>query len=255
MCDLLQLHSWQQIPGLMHAFTGRRGGISQAYDKDECNLGFTPDDDPAAVRANRAALLTQLGGTELTMVHQIHSATVLRAAPGFGQGLAEADGLITNEPGLLLAVLAADCVPVLIVDPICRTAGAFHAGWRGTAAGIVRTGIAALQAEFYSRPGDLLVAIGPSIGPCCYTVGTDLQQHFASDLFTQRDGNTYLSLWEANRRQALEMGVPASQITLMAQCTACSIQPDQSRRFFSHRADAGRTGRGAGIIGWRPLSA
>ncbi len=255
MCDLLQLQSWQQIPGLLHGFTGRAGGLSQAYGKDECNLGFTPDDDPAAVRANRAALLAELGGTELAMVRQIHSATVLRAGPGFGQGLAEADGIITNEPGLLLAVQAADCVPVLVADPIRRTAGAFHAGWRGTAAGIIRTGIAAMQADFASRPEDLLVAIGPSIGPCCYAVGGDLQPHFAPDLFTDRNGNTFLDLWEANRRQALEMGVPPTQITLAAQCTACTLRPDQSRRYFSHRADAARTGRGAGIIGWKPLPA
>ena len=260
MADLLQIREWDGIAGLLHGFTSRAGGVSQAYGTDECNLGLTREDDPSAVWSNRAALLAQLGGSELAMARQVHSAIVLHAGRGFGQGLVDADGIITDQPGVLLTVQAADCVPILVADPRLRAAGAFHAGWRGTAAGILRVGIAAMAAEFGSRPEDLLVAIGPSVGPCCYAVGGDVMQNFAMDLFDHRDGNTFLNLWEANQRQALKMGVPLTHIAVAAQCTACARNPEPSahtgaRQYFSHRADAGRTGRQVGLIGWHPNSA
>jgi YfiH family protein len=200
-------------------------------------------------------------GEEIALVRQIHSADVRVVRPGErmtqedGRARHEADGLITDAPGVMLGVQAADCVPVLVADPKCKTSGAFHAGWRGTAAGIVSKGIAAMQREFGSRPDDLVVAIGPSIGRCCYAVGNELFQEFTArfacgrELFEERDGRLYLDLWEANRRQAVQAGVDPSRITVVGECTSCA-RAGGGRKYFSHRAEAGRTGRGMGLVGW-----
>lgn len=267
--ELARATGWAQIRGLRHGFSRRAGGVSEAYcagRNGELNLGLTAEDDPARVRENRARLLRAVGGRdwrggEIALVRQIHSAEVRvvaageRMADADGKALHEADGLITAARGVMLGVQAADCVPVLVADVRRRTAGAFHAGWRGTAAGIVGKGLAAMRQEFGSDSEDLLVAVGPAIGPCCYAVGGELVETFSrrfgygQDLFQERQGSVYLDLWEANRRQALEAGVPAAQITVVGECTAC-FRVGGERAYFSHRANKGRTGRGMGLVGW-----
>ncbi len=257
--DLVQVEAWAGVEGLRHGFTGRRGGLSECYGDfalgagelgGELNLGFTKEDEAEAVRGNRAAVLAAVGGDEMAMVKQVHSARVVRVGKGFGQGLVEADGMVTDEAGVLLAVQAADCVPVIVADRRLRAAGAFHAGWRGTAAGIVRVGIEAMVREFGCRVEDLWVAVGPSIGACCYEVGGEVLGAFDASLFEERGGRVYLDLWEANRGQAVAMGVPEGQVWVAGECTRCSRVEGGGRRYFSHRGDAGRTGRGVGCVGW-----
>ena len=256
--ELVRVEAWEGLEGLRHGFTRRHGGASEAYGPGELNLGFTVEDKAERVRANRAAVVEALGGSpglSLALVRQIHSGRVRRVKAGEkmlgddGRALYEGDGLISDAAGMLLGVQAADCVPVLAVDARLRVAGAFHAGWRGTVVRIVEQGIRAMQAEFGSRPEEMMVAIGPSIGACCYAVGGELMGQFAGDLFEKRAGKMYLDLWEANRRQALAAGVLAERITVMGECTSCS-DADGERRYFSHRAEVGRTGRGMGLVGW-----
>jgi YfiH family protein len=267
--QLVRADGWDKIQGLRHGFSGRAGGVSEVYSaggNGELNLGFTAEDDAARVRENRARVLRAVGGEawrweEIALVRQIHSAEVRVVSAGErltdaeGRARYEGDGLITAALGVMLGVQAADCVPVLVADVRRRTAGAFHAGWRGTAAGIVRVGIAAMRREFGSEPQDLMVAIGPSIGQCCYAVGGELADAFAGafaygrELFEERGGKVYLDLWEANRRQALEAGVAPERITVVGECTAC-CRVGGERAYFSHRADAGRTGRGMGLVAW-----
>jgi polyphenol oxidase len=189
--------------------------------------------------------------------------------------LLSGDGLVTDVPRLMLAVQTADCLPVLLVDTRRKAVGAFHAGWRGTLARIVEKGVGAMRLHFGSEPENLGAAIGPGIGPCCYTVGEEVREQFcaqfayASELFrevTESDpvrehypllfmtarppghsdaGRTlYLDLREANRRQLLAAGLRPESITALDLCTAC-----RTDLFFSHRAEKAVTGRQMGIIG------
>ncbi len=163
--------------------------------------------------------------------------------------------MLTALPEVLLAVQTADCVPVLIADTKNRVVAAFHAGWRGTVARIVEHGVGTMRTEYGSHPNDLIAAIGPSIGPCCYAVGEQLLQEFgdafayAPELFRSSARELKLDLWEANRRQLVGAGLAPERITTVEQCTACTYEADGRRRFFSHRAEAGFTGRMMSLVG------
>jgi YfiH family protein len=183
----------------------------------------------------------------------------------------EGDGLITDLPRVLIAVGTADCVPVLVADTSKKVVAAFHAGWRGTVSRIVETGIARLQESYGSRTEDLVAAVGPSIGPCCYSVGNEVVAEFASK-FTYADqlfrtvstpepwrtdaapnppseDRLHLDLWEANRRQLLHAGLADAQITVLAACTACSRGSQGELQYFSHRGEHGVAGRMLSVVG------
>jgi YfiH family protein len=174
-----------------------------------------------------------------------------------GKAVLEGDGLITDVPGVLLGVGTADCVPVLVVDVTKRVVAAFHAGWRGTVARIVERGIAMMQEEYGSQSLDMVAAVGPSIGPCCYTVGEEVwsefgrQFRYAKELFVRPadSGEVRLNLWEANRRQLLDAGVPEVSIAIMGECTACARNQSGALRYFSHRAEHGIAGRMLNVVG------
>mgnify|MGYP005811469847 CR=1 FL=1 len=278
---LLRADGFERLPWLMHAFTTRTGGVSQGYGGSALNLGYTKHDTHAAVDENRATLLRDVGalsrdGTPwpLVRLRQVHSDLIHRIDAPPPQ-LLTGDGLITRTPGLLLAVQSADCFPVLIVDTKRKAVGAFHAGWRGTVARIVEKGVGAMRLHFGSQPENLHAALGPGIGPCCYSVGEEVRDRFraqfayADDLFREviesdpvhekypllfltarAPGHSdvgrvlYLDLRKANRRQLLDAGVPPANITVLNFCTAC-----RKHLFFSHRAEKGVTGRQMGIVG------
>ncbi len=274
-------------PWLWNGFSTRQGGASRAYCAEgtpgEVNLGFTADDDRQAVSTNRRLLAEAVTGsadTPLVTIRQIHS-NVLVLASGNDvdrERLRKADGIMTDEPGLLLAVQTADCIPVLVADRKRRAVAAFHAGWRGTVQRIVETGIGRMRLEFGSQPEDLIAAIGPGIGACCYSVGEELFSSFQSqfdytaDLFhevydsdpirtrypmlflTQRapghspiGPSLHLDLVEANRRQLLAAGLRPKAIQSIGGCTSCD-----SELFFSHRASHGHAGRMMSVIGIKP---
>jgi YfiH family protein len=138
----------------------------------------------------------------------------------------------------------ADCVPVLLADPETGAVAAVHAGWRGTLARAAAEGVRALRREAGAAPERLLAAVGPSIGPCCYEVSPELAARFRAELgpVVREDGGVRLDLWAANRRVLEEAGLPAARIEVLGLCTACD------GRFFSHRRDAGRTGRQVAFI-------
>ena len=267
---MIRIAAWQNSPWLLHGFTERRGGASTAYgaapEDGDLNLGFTAANDPERVRRNRATAVRAITGDDtgaaLVTAHQVHGTHVeligsesaaLWQAPA-GRSTLQADGLMTDAPNLLLGVQAADCTPVLVADTRLRVVAAFHAGWRGTVAAIVEQGVGRLRAEFGSAPGDLTAAIGPAIGTCCYAVGEEVETRFravfpyAAQLLARHGEATHLDLAEANRRQLLAAGLAPERIFLTGLCTACA-QLDGRRRFFSHRAEHGHTGRAMGIIG------
>lgn len=280
---------WLPIPGwdlnwLWSGFSTRKGGTSRAYCVDaapgELNLGFTAADDRNAVNANRRLLAEAVSGeanTPLVLVRQFHSNLVVRATSrdAAREKPCKADGVITNQPGLLLGVQVADCIPVLVADKKRRVVGAFHAGWRGTVKRIVELGVGRMRLEFGSRPQDLVAAIGPGIGQCCYSVGEEVVSEFVSQFnyadalfrevydsdpvrqkypmlfLTQRapghsdiGPQTHLDLVEANRRQLIAAGVKAKAISIVGGCTSC-----QPELFYSHRGSRGHAGRLMGVIG------
>ena len=269
MSGVERVPAWGSYAWLRHGFSTRDGGVSTVYGGGSLNLGWTKDDDPALVTENRRRFLAacQEGSPfQAVTVRQVHSASIrtIREEDGVfeeklqtadGKAVLEGDGAVTNLPGVMLGVQTADCVPVLIADVSKRAVAAIHAGWRGTVARIVEQGIATMREEYGSRPEDLVAAVGPSIGACCYAVGQEVRSEFGSlfgyadALFRTMDGGQMrLDLWEANRRQLLDAGVPADKVTVIGECTACALSHGE-RKYFSHRAEHGFTGRMMSVIG------
>jgi len=266
--NIVRVPSWSEFEWLRHGFSTRVGGFSTVYTgaapAGELNLGFTKEDDPEMVAANRTLFLRAVGGEaarEMVTVRQVHGAEVKRVAANEvglrtlgGRAVVEADGLISDAPGIMLAIQVADCVPVLVADVKLRVVAGFHAGWRGTAAGIVEQGIARMVDEFGCSLTDLVGAVGPSIGACCYTVGEEVRTKFgarygyAAELFSEGEDGTHVDLAEANRRQLVGAGLRADRVTVVGECTACT-RMDGRRKYFSHRAERGLTGRSMGMIG------
>jgi YfiH family protein len=287
--EWLPVPAWKRIPWLWHGFSTRRGGASRAYCLEdapgELNLGFTPEDHRANVLRNRALLVQAVTGnpaTPLATVRQIHSSIIALPGPDCAhtppsQPLAKADGLITGEPGILLGIQTADCIPVLVADRRRRVVAAFHAGWRGTVKRIVENGIGRMRLQFSSRPEDLVAAIGPGNLVCCYEVGEDVLSEFESQFtyaralfrevytsdpvrtkypmlfMSQRaPGHSHLGpslhvdLVEANRRQLLAAGLNPEAIQVVGACTQCHPE-----LFFSHRGSRGCCGRMLSVIGVR----
>jgi len=282
--NLVQVAAWNSLPWLRHGFSTRFGGVSTVYrepqdgaGQGDLNLGWTKEDEPANIAENRRRLIAAVTGsatnTSLITVRQVHSADSLvvqkmAVQPPYafvgteGKAILEADGLMTGAAGILLGIQTADCVPVFVVDTRLHVVANFHAGWRGTAARIVEHGVAKMVAEFGSRPEDLVAAIGPSIGACCYSVGKEVHQTFTNrfaygeTLFSRAPDSAsplHLDLWEANRRQLLDSGIAAARVTLVGECTGCSGLPGP-RRYFSHRCEHGFTGRMLNVIGIGPAS-
>jgi polyphenol oxidase len=163
----------------------------------------------------------------------------------------KSDAVVSDVPGLHFFLTFADCVPLLFYDSRRGAVGAAHAGWRGAASGMAAEVVRSMQENFQTDPKDLLVAIGPSIGPCCYSVGNHVIEEFrSSGLFpatAHPDGRTHLDLWETNRMQLLACGVGGDRIENMKICTSCGTSD-----FYSHRGEGGRTGRFALCLGKRP---
>ncbi len=172
----------------------------------------------------------------LTTLKQIHSGIALVAdrAGCLGKG----DALIADRPGAWLAVRTADCLPILLVDPVRRAVAAIHAGWRGTVAGVAQATVRGMQERFGTRTEDLMAAIGPGIGACCYEVGPEVAVHFGLS------GGAKVDLAKANLGQLVTCGIPESLIFCASLCTACD--PAQ---FHSHRRDRAMAGRMLSAIG------
>jgi polyphenol oxidase len=228
---------WEDAPGPYEvAFSTREGGVSEG-PYASLNLGRATADEPERVNENRRRLCAEVGAEPgaLAMNYQHHSADVLRARAG-SRG-ARGDGIWTEERGLPVLALAADCLPIALA----RTNGSepglalLHAGWRGLLEGIVPAGISALGGRAVAA------AVGPAIGPCCYAVGENVAERFrrAFGPGLYRDGR--LDLWTAAER-ALR-AADCVRVDRVDLCTACS-----PARFFSHRRDEGLTGR-QGVIG------
>jgi YfiH family protein len=213
-------------------------------------------DDPVAVIERRERLLEKLGLSldNLVVMEQVHGANINivsksekgRGAREMATAIPATDALITREPGIILIVSVADCFPVFIHDPATPAIGLAHAGWRGALAGIAGKTLQAMKAEFGSRVEDCRVLIGPGIGPCCFRVGSELEEEFAAhfpEAVSRRSDDTYIDLPQVIIQPLIKSGVALQQIFGSSECTSCL-----SERYFSHRAEDGRCGRMMGIL-------
>jgi YfiH family protein len=250
------------LSALSHCVTTRTGGVS-CGPYASLNLGYSTDDDEDVVAANRDIVSAEMGidpgnlavaflrhGTDVAVFKQGQPrkwpGQDLPVRPGSTrtQRAFTADAVISDVPRLHFLFTFADCVPLLFLDSVLGAMGAAHAGWRGTAAGMARTVVGAMAQEFGSRPENIRVGIGPSIGPCCYRVGPDVPAAFhASGNRPVMDGNR-LDLWTSTVAQLEDAGVHAMEVSRL--CTSCNTD-----RFFSHRRENGITGRFALVAGLR----
>ncbi len=281
--DVLRADSLSRIPWLVHGFSTRAGGFSKPYGGRALNLGFTAHDSRIAVERNRQAFAAALEKKKreskprpIVTLRQIHS-DLIHCVSAVPEKPLAGDGLVTSTPAILLAVLTADCLPIIVADTKRHAVGVFHAGWRGTVKRIAEKGVGEMRRHFGSRPGDLKAVIGPGIRGCCYQVGTEVRAAFESQfsygsslfrvtketdeihekyplffLTSRAPGHSelpeqiFLDLAEANRRQLLDAGVPAKNISEIPLCTAC-----RTDILFSHRAEHGVTGRMMAVAGVR----
>jgi hypothetical protein len=271
---ILQSAELNKLPWLIHGFSTRPGGVSDLHGEKVLNLGFTDWDTRENVLENRRRFQSALGAKNLQLapLKQIHS-DVIRLFSAADEQPCKGDASITNRPGLLLAAQTADCVPILLVDPQKRAVAAVHAGWRGTLRRIVMKTIGQMQMQFGSKPANLLAAIGPAIGGCCYEVGTEIAADFLTqfaaapewfDEFRTGDepnpvqwlnqmppghqpppANLLLDLKKANRAQLLYAGLRPQNIFVSDLCTAC-----RRDLLFSYRQEQ-QTGRLISAIGLR----
>jgi purine-nucleoside/S-methyl-5'-thioadenosine phosphorylase / adenosine deaminase len=283
---ILKSESLISVPWLIHGFSTRSAGFSRVYGGNTLNLGFTKQDSRNAVERNRQAFLQQLGAGRdkkawpLITLRQIHS-DLIHCVSDLPEQTLVGDGLITRTPNLLLAIQTADCLPVILVDAKQKSAGVFHAGWRGTVKRIVEKGVGEMRRYFGTLPRNIKAVIGPGVHACCYEVGSEVRQQFesqfsyAGDLFhevkesdpvrekypllflTARapghgelPSKIFLDLVEANRRQLISAGVLRKNISASKLCTSCHPE-----LLFSYRAEKGMTGRMMGVAGIRSSSA
>lgn len=239
-----EVTAWRGARGL---FTTRKGGMSRP-PYDSLNLGAGGGDDPETVAGNRRRLNEALGLGDggVRTVSQVHGSGVcVLNDPDAPRPVAGYDAVITALPGQAVGVLTADCVPILLYDPVKGAVAAVHAGWAGTIKGIAGHAVEAMAREFGTGPGDVLAAVGPSIGPCCYEVDEKVMGPLRESLrgwsglaVDAAPGKWRLDLWMTNRRVLELSGVPPGNISVMGLCTACNQD-----KFYSHRGSGGKAGR------------
>ncbi|MCI8423073.1 MAG: peptidoglycan editing factor PgeF [Lawsonibacter sp.] len=245
--------------GTAHGFSTRQGGVSPT-PWDSLNLGANRGDDLENVAENFRRFCAAVGTDSWALVknHQVHGDTVRSvtkadclegpAAPG----TFEADGLVTGQPGVCLTIFSGDCIPVLLYDPAGRVIAAVHAGWRGTAKGAAARGVEAMVQRYGCAPENILAAIGPGIGPCCFETHADVPQGLRARLGREAEpcirplaaeGKFSVDLKRANARWLERAGLKGEHIAVCPACTACDRTD-----FWSHRMQGGQRGSMAAVI-------
>lgn len=247
--------AWAAGMPLAAGFTTRHGGVSRA-PFNSLNLGTNTGDNPANVEANRAAFARAfaLPSHLLLTVRQVHGTRVLAIdEPNFDFAhfqKVESDAIVTNQRGILLAILVADCYPVILYEPDRHVAAVVHAGWQGAAAGLIGQTVRIMQEEFGCRVERLQAAVGPGIAAHKYEVDRPVRDAFraGSDQWSRIAQETRLGHWLLDLRlscllQLEEAGVDRRTVDLVEECTCC-----HKEKFFSYRRDQGQTGRQAGFV-------
>ena len=276
--QILELAPLRKLPWLVHGFSTKTGGASLLNSGEGVlNLGLTDWDQRENVLKNRQAFQSAIGAIDsrLVLLQQFHSAVALFLSDP-PEEPRKGDASFTNSRGILLGVQTADCVPILLVDAKKRAVAAIHAGWRGTLARILQKTVGEMRMHFGSNPADILAALGPSIGGCCYEVGTELVTRFTSQLADAEEyfdelrtgeepnplqwlnmmppghqpppKNVRLDLQKANRSQLLAAGLRHANIFVSNLCTACHTD-----LFFSYRKEGANSGRLLAAIGLKNI--
>ena len=256
--DLLEILFFENLSAykeIRHFISTRKGGVSKP-PFDSLNLGLNVGDDTGNVLKNRKRLATTIGIPlrHFTIGEQIHSGNVIiiseeskgKGSTNYKEAINATDAMVTNAAGICLVILVADCVPMLFFDPVRRAIGVAHAGWKGTLQLIAQKTVKAMEKAFGSSAKDILVGVGPSIGPCCYKVGPDVisqvEAIFSNKkeyiLNESKNGDGYFDLWKANLDQLLHVGIKRNNIEMAMNCTCHNYD-----LFFSYRYQKGATGR------------
>lgn len=245
---VLRVAAWAGAEGLAHGFFGRHGGFSGG-DLASLNVSERVGDRPWTVAANWTQVRRALPGLQVARMQQVHGARVARVAAA-DQPVGEADGMLTSAPGIGLAVLTADCVPLLAHAPGRGAVMAVHAGWRGSLEGVAAAALRLAERELGIAPGEWQVALGPSIGGCCYEVEAEIGERLVArwgampDAWQPAGSRGQLDLRRANRAILVASGVEPRAIVDIGPCTSCAGDD-----FFSHRRSGGRAGRQLSVIG------
>lgn len=234
-----------------HAFLGRTGGVS-APPFDTLNFDARDTDAPANIAKNRELLSKALDipVNRLVLLNQVHGDQVLRVDKGYDNSvLRDFDAVMTNVSGIPIGIMTADCLPVLIYDPVNKAIGASHAGWKGTVKSIAAKTILEMKRAYGTNPEDIIAALGPYIGLCCYSVKENVADEFMAEFgkhlsyFHDTGKDIRLDIGMANVSQLLSIGVLKENIGFQPVCTSCN-----NKLFFSYRKDGGRTGRQISFI-------
>lgn len=248
----------QAAGGAAHGFSTRLGGVSQGVFTS-LNLGLTRGDDPDHVRENYRRFLAAAGATGkgFAMCNQVHGDTVRTITTAdvksdlYGKLHYEADGMMTDIPGVTLVVFSADCIPVLLYDPVRRVIAALHSGWRGTAAGIVTRAVERMGQVYGCRPEHILAAIGPGIGPCCFETHEDVPNAMMAAVASpalpfikiKENGKFSVDLKGINAKRLELAGLEPEYIAVCGECTAC-----MEEKYWSHRRQGAERGSMAAVI-------
>jgi polyphenol oxidase len=243
--EIIRAKIFDEYSSVVFGMSTRNGGVSDGTLG--LNTSVNVGDNPEHVRENRSLFFTELkiGIEQMAFPLQHHTANVRIADhPGTYE---YCDALITKMPNVFIGISVADCVPIALYDPTTKTVGGIHAGWRGTAAKIVKKTIAKLLVQCEVKPSDLRIFIGPAASRCCYEVGPEVAEQFPESVVERRDdGRLMLDVKEANRIQLIECGVPASQIEVSPLCTITSHD-----LLHSYRREGIHSGRMMAVIGRR----
>lgn len=254
----LQSDGFNAAGGVTHGFSTRLGGMSEGMWAS-LNLGVNRGDDPDHVRENYRRFRAALGiaGSALAACNQVHGAVVCNITTAdvkhdpYDRTDCEADGLMTAVPGITLTVFTSDCIPVLLYDPRRRVVAALHAGWRGTAAGIVTVAVEQMVSVYGSDPADILAAIGPGVGSCCFETHEDVPNAMTSAMsmnvlpfiHLKENGKFSVDLKGVNANRLELAGVDRSHIAVSDDCTSCL-----SDKYWSHRRQGTQRGSMASVI-------
>ena len=256
---LLHYPLLNQISIVDHCFTTRLGGVSEGI-YSTLNFSFVRGDEPEAVLGNYRRVAEAFGKTidDFVCTDQTHTTNVLqvgREELGYGvtkeRPYTDVDGLITNEPGVILSTFYADCVPLYFVDPVNKAIGLSHSGWRGTVGRMGQKTLEAMAEAYGTRPEDVYAAVGPSICQDCYEISEDVAEHFYQEfeghgdeiLINKGNGKYQLDLWKTNEIVLLEAGIKPEHLAVTNICTCCN-----SEVLFSHRASQGKRGNLAAFL-------
>jgi len=247
--NIYQFANLLKYDNIFHFITTRNNGVSPEPFKS-LNLGYKSGDNLKNVSSNWDILKNDIGlmNTKTILLNQVHSDKVIiinsKPVKSSNQKIT-GDAIITAQKGLLIAVLVADCVPIILYDPNKSVIGVVHAGWRGSSLEIAKKSVRKMKELFFSEPKDIIAGIGPSIGPCCYKVKSDVAKHFTEykSAVINKKNRYYIDLWEINRFQLIESGINEDNIEIAGLCTSCN-----NELFFSYRKQ-NPTGRFAlGVI-------